>query len=435
MKSRKVISLMFVFVLNCSIIFAGSIDYLSNQSAAYVRTLCRNAATDNADIISYNPAGVTKIADGFYLNFNNQSFIKEYSVTGTVPGSTTSKEFKTDIPSLVIPTFYALYRKDNLGLFASFTIPAGGGSLDYKDGLYLMPYLETGLQQAIYSAHGNPYTEYIYAKLVNGRFEGSSICFGYSLGGAYQINEIVSVSLIGRYLNSKKEYKGSGDFLIINGAIATVIDTTFQQLDAKKTATGFSGIVGLNLDFGKANIGLKYEAVTKLEYKTKTKVNDWSLLPQLASFNDGFKERRDLPAMLGAGISYDCTETFKTNIGLNYFFINQTSDKNIAYKEYDNGYELQVGYEYKMSPVLDLSMGYNFVVVGGNEKTYNDFEYQLDSHFFGAGCKYQMTDLLDLNLGVGKVFYMDENGSGIYEKATYKKDILILSFGVDYKIF
>ena len=77
MKNIKKITLVIIFLLSFSFIFAGSIDYLSNQSAAYIRTLSRNASTDNADIISYNPAGVTKMSDGFYINFNNQSFIKE----------------------------------------------------------------------------------------------------------------------------------------------------------------------------------------------------------------------------------------------------------------------------------------------------------------------------------------------------------------------
>ena len=36
---------------------AGSIDYLTNQSADFIRLLGRNASTDAVDIVSYNPAG------------------------------------------------------------------------------------------------------------------------------------------------------------------------------------------------------------------------------------------------------------------------------------------------------------------------------------------------------------------------------------------
>lgn len=41
MKNIKKITLVIIFLLSFSFIFAGSIDYLSNQSAAYIRTLSR----------------------------------------------------------------------------------------------------------------------------------------------------------------------------------------------------------------------------------------------------------------------------------------------------------------------------------------------------------------------------------------------------------
>ena len=42
-------------------VYAGGIDTKSNLSADYVRTLNRNAATDAADAVVYNPAGVMKL--------------------------------------------------------------------------------------------------------------------------------------------------------------------------------------------------------------------------------------------------------------------------------------------------------------------------------------------------------------------------------------
>ena len=57
MKKGLVLLCMLGLVLSSTALFAGSIDWLSNQSAEYIMTLNRNAATDSADSVNYNPAG------------------------------------------------------------------------------------------------------------------------------------------------------------------------------------------------------------------------------------------------------------------------------------------------------------------------------------------------------------------------------------------
>ena len=59
-------------------IFAGSVDYLSNQSAANIRNYASNAKTDEADAVNYNPAGTAFMEDGMYIQANNQTIFKEY---------------------------------------------------------------------------------------------------------------------------------------------------------------------------------------------------------------------------------------------------------------------------------------------------------------------------------------------------------------------
>jgi len=57
-------------------LMAGGIDNKHNFSAEYIRTLNRNAATDSADGVVYNPAGVVKMPDGFWLNLSGQYAFK-----------------------------------------------------------------------------------------------------------------------------------------------------------------------------------------------------------------------------------------------------------------------------------------------------------------------------------------------------------------------
>ena len=62
-------------------LMAGGIDNKVQYSAEYLRTLNRNAATDSADAVAYNPAGVVKMPDGFYVNLSGQYAFKEYRNT------------------------------------------------------------------------------------------------------------------------------------------------------------------------------------------------------------------------------------------------------------------------------------------------------------------------------------------------------------------
>ena len=61
-------------------IYAGSIDYLSNQSAEYIRTFSRNASTD-ADAVYYNPAGTALMGEGLFIDISNQIVLKYYNQT------------------------------------------------------------------------------------------------------------------------------------------------------------------------------------------------------------------------------------------------------------------------------------------------------------------------------------------------------------------
>ena len=64
-------------LLAAGTLMAGSVDYLSNQSADYLRTFSRNASLD-ADAAVYNPAGTAFLQPGLTLALSNQSIWKLY---------------------------------------------------------------------------------------------------------------------------------------------------------------------------------------------------------------------------------------------------------------------------------------------------------------------------------------------------------------------
>jgi hypothetical protein len=76
MRLRILIAAVSVFFICAGDLFA-NIDNLSNMSAEWIRTGNRNAATDAADIVVYNPGGITELPDGFQVNIGNQTMIRK----------------------------------------------------------------------------------------------------------------------------------------------------------------------------------------------------------------------------------------------------------------------------------------------------------------------------------------------------------------------
>lgn len=411
------------------ILTGGSIDYLTQQSAGYVRILSRNAVVEEADAVNYNPAGTAMLPEGFYIQVNNHTVLKNYVIEATPPGGQNPVEYKSTEPTYFLPSLFAVFKKQNFAVFGAFTVPAGGGMLNYDDGLYTMALLETGLQQSI-----NPY---YFARLTDGYLEGSSNYLAGTIGFSYQFNRYFSAAVAGRYISAMNRYQGEGDFVVIDAQSQTEVGTTHRELDAEKRAAGLGGIIGVDVAVNEQlNIGLRYETVTPLEFETETAVNDWSLLPSMESFNDGYKQRKDLPALLGMGVSYQFIPQLKGTLGGNYYFINQADQGEDDYydDDYDDGWEIQGGLEYRFTPQLLASMGYQYTKVGGNEDTYNDFEYKLDAHVLGMGGRYSFPAGVDCTLGIVKVFYLEGEGSGTYEGAVYNKDIWMFALGLQYKI-
>nr|MCU0561251.1 hypothetical protein [Desulfobacterales bacterium] len=62
-----------------SSLYAGGIINKQNLSADYIRTLNRNAATDSADAVAFNPAGTAMMQNGLYLRADAVYLLKDYS--------------------------------------------------------------------------------------------------------------------------------------------------------------------------------------------------------------------------------------------------------------------------------------------------------------------------------------------------------------------
>jgi long-chain fatty acid transport protein len=418
-------------------LFAGSIDYLSNQSADYIRTFSRNASTD-ADATVYNPAGTAFMKPGIYAHLSNQTLFKKYSDTLDLSSPTTAynKKYGSNKRTWVLPNGSVIYKADKWAAFLGLGVTGGGGKVQFDDGIPIFAlYAFQVAGQGLGALFGN-YTG-------NGKLTATSLYPHVTVGGSYAINDMISASLGLRYIQATKTYKGYAEYTIAGRL----------NLDAKEKAKGIGGIIGIDVrPIEGLNIGARYETQTKLDFKTSASTGDdmsWHAGPTLVQsfFIDGEKRRKDLPAMLALGGSYTFNQ-FTVTASWECFFIGQADQKKDTTNFYTDGYdddyasigwESGLSFEYAAIPdFLKLSVGYLYCKVGGNSDTYNDFDYSLDSQSFGLGGRIVPTKDLNVVLGLSRTFYKDGkakyNNAPLIGKTTYKKAITTIALGAEYKI-
>jgi long-chain fatty acid transport protein len=354
---------------------------------------------------------MVKMEDGLYVSLSGQYAFKDYSNTigGTEYDSETSD---------IVPGLFALFGKGKWAGYAAFTIPCGGGSVDYKDGNATT----VGLANTLLASP-------LLNNIVSQKLEGKSFYYGYTVGGAYAVNDMVSVSLGVRYLDAKREFEGSAT---LNNTAAPVASLTTFSVDYEETGDGWGGIVGVNLTpTDKSNIGIRYETKTSLDLKTKEKTDDVGMVP------DGAERSRDLPALLGLGVSHQCTPKLKTEVNLTYY-LNDAADWDddpVAsgdQTDKDNGYDVGIAVEYTFMPQLKGSLGYMFTETGIDGDNMSTAAPQLDAHTIAAGVAYEAMPGLDLNFGIARIFYQDQTTSA---GVKLEKDVILVALGVQYKFW
>ena len=209
------IGLSCLLTLAASPLYAGGIINKQNQSADYMRTLNRSAATDYPDIAVYNPAGIMKMENGAYGKIDAMYFSKDYS--NDVPGF---GKLSSDTPS-VIPGAFALYKHDRWAGFFAFTVPAGGGELDYKDGDARTVALAQGVAANANFQLGNagvPSTLFTTRSMPWSFEVKQSTVLGFTLGGSFALNDMWSFAAGLRYATGTREFDGGATISAITTA-------------------------------------------------------------------------------------------------------------------------------------------------------------------------------------------------------------------------
>jgi len=469
---QKLFTLLILCVFSTTV-FAGGIVTNANQSAQYVRMLARDAST-NIDAVYYNPAGLTKLADGFHLSISNQSLFQRKTIENKFPLLKESK-YVGDVVVPAFPDFYAVYKKNKLALSFGFQPNAGGGSAKYDTGL---PSFEIPISviPTMLTLKGMPTNNYS----ANINFEGSSVFWGAQINASYAINDMISISLGGRAIFAKNTYQGAIKDILINpnmsahplaalmpsytggmvsatqfgtdlgNAIRTAYGTTTAnagdtlaartqniEVDAEQTGIGYTPIIGANFTFSeKLNVGLKYEFRTKLTLKNKTKVDGTGM------FADEAESRSDIPAILSIGIGYKVLPQLKISAGAHYYFDKDATIESAPGKKKEidgNLYEIALGGEYDITDKILISAGYLYTKTGVGTGYQTDLSHSLTSSTVGFGGAFKATEKMTVNLGMLYTMYtsdaknIDYSAYGIpTAKETYNRTNLGFAIGIDY---
>jgi long-chain fatty acid transport protein len=192
-------------------LLAGGLVTNNNQSAMFTRLQNRNASTD-IDAVYFNPAGLTKLGNGFFVSINNQTITQTQKVISSFPFlNGAPKEYVGNVKAPIFPGVYVVYNTGKLSLSAGFNPIGGGGGAEYKTGLstFEMP---ISVIPASLSAQGIPTSQYsadIY-------FKGSSAYMGYQGNVGYKINDKISVAVGMRFVSASNKYKGHINSISIN---------------------------------------------------------------------------------------------------------------------------------------------------------------------------------------------------------------------------
>jgi long-subunit fatty acid transport protein len=379
--------------------------------------------------------------------------------------------------------------------------------------------------------------QYVTAYRLDAFFEGTSVFFGYQANVSYEINDMISVAIGGRYITAKETYSGHLKDIEINlngtwtpattffsGAAAqytqaatdfstaasalqpaidgglgdvalsdptligtlTALDLYFsgmtnaqaqaaflgasasaiqsaaqstatatlladQEVDAEKTASGFTPIVSVNIQpIDMLNIALRYEHKTKLEFTNSTPDGKAGLVDfesdgtPVYMFPDGEKTNYDLPALISVGATLRPIDALLISAGMN-FYMEKGANWDGREDELDaNTWDIGLGAEYALGNRLLVSAGYSQTTVSPGPDYLNDMSFEMSTSGLSFGLGYNILDNIQLNLGGQYVMYQSGERNFLHDLAssgtmipvteTFEKGVLLVAAGLNISI-
>ena len=453
---KKKLGILAIAALLSTGAYAASIDHIQTYTPEYLGNQSQNGMINKSSVY-YNPAGLVHLDNGTYFHIGAQLAV------GHEKMDYNGKEYKADLLQY-IPTLALYSVRDERTIFWTFGGLGGGGDLEYKDGVAGTAVVPDILNKVASSLPLPEPLKGLHFTDNGSSAEGKSLYGQTTLGRAWKVNDKLSMSIAGRAVLGMKKLKGD----INVKSNSPLVKDIHADIDSDRTAWGLGAQIGFNYKAtDRLNLAMRYDSRVKLNFKASgdetpatltilplpnNKVHFSDFYPE---YKPGTKTRRDLPAILALGASYKVTDRWTTAISGNYYFnkdakmdrvagtikLSTPLGKDIVLKglkpEYDNGWEIALGNEYKLNEKWTLLGSVNYAHTGAKVSSYDDIEFALNSVTVGAGLKYAPTDCDEWVFTVCHFFYDQETGHYDKKYADYgianpEYDKSITAFGLAY---
>ncbi len=411
---------------------AGGILTNTNQSIDFLRNPARDAAI-GLDGVYSNPAGVAFMPEGFHLGFNWQYARQTRTITSTSPyfalgrknNGQTTKVFEGTADAPFIPSLQAAYNKGDWSIQFNFSVPGGGGSCEFADGLGSFENVVGSIANQLKPFGAQGYD-------MSGYMQGRQYYFGFQLGTAYKIYENLAVYGGLRVLYGTATYKAkisnimvktAGGYVDFSDYILAITPAATNagygqmigqlqkyaegvNLLCNQSSVGVAPVVGVDYKVGNFNFAAKYEFKTQIRMKNESTVNEASEIEAVNKFKDGEHVNEDAPAQLSVGAQWAPIDEVRINAGWHHYFDKQAEwYANAQDKLSHNSNEFLLGAEWDLNDRMTVSLGGQLTRYGLTDEYMNDMSFVVNSHSIGFGFSYKATDKISLKAGYFQTMY------------------------------
>jgi long-chain fatty acid transport protein len=433
---KKILAASAVFMMTSVSAFAGGILTNTNQSVDFLRNPARDA-TISLDGVYSNPAGVVFMPEGFHLGINWQYAHQTRTITSTNPvfqmgrknsESNPTKIFEGVANAPIIPSIQVAYNMENWSLQANLSVPGGGGSCEFSDGLGSFESVVGGIANMLKPLGAQGYD-------MDGYMKGRQYYYGVQIGAACKV--VPNLSLYGglRMLYGDATYKAKISNIQVKTANGYVDFGSYLQavteagygdqvaplqkyadgvnLLCNQDGIGFAPIIGVDYKLKNFNFAAKYEFRTQIRMKNESTVNEASAIDAVNKFRDGENVNEDMPALLSIGVQYSPIDIVRISAGWHHYFDKDASWYNNSQNLLShNTNEFLLGAEWDTTENLTFSAGGQLTRYGMTDEYISDMSFVVNSYSIGFGFSYKVSKVVAVKAAYFQTYY------GNYDRVT-----------------
>lgn len=379
---RRMLMLIILTFLNIDSYSVGGIEILTNTTNSAAANPAQQAAV-SVEAVFYNPAGSAFLSDGHYFHYGVYGVGTDYETrTGDLKLDTTDPQF--------LPSFSYIFKKDREAYYLGFGNIGQGGLLEYD--------ISTPLVQD---------------------FNATIIHPGGIFGVSYMVKDDLSLSLGGRWVYSRIEADGK--------------TAQGREFESRIDAWGIAPEVGIHAKMNeKWNVAAKYLGETSLSYDGSIKKGNEVVIDTLFG-RYSRDQRKNFPAILSLGSTYELNGYQKIYFGYNWIFENDKDADRDLYGKYDDTFEYSMAFEQYINDKWDLILGYAYTDKGDNNEGILEIT-ELDAHQVGTGLRYKYSPETEINFGLGIIFYEKGESNLLGREVISRRREVLFGIGVNTKL-